>query len=861
MANLDSCKGVDSQSDSLDKQPSKSKKSSNGRRVLQRSDEIDQDVLQDDKRYGSVPDLVTMASSQQHTPTKLYLSKSNDDKLPDLVSPVNSPSDYFRGNDNSKEVAVQDSREKSGILKRTPSSQAPEFQQVPYYRNVSFQETENQRDDIPNEDEVKTRRRSYKDSGYGSDGSKNNSMGSQTQEGDVFDVEEHTLKVLQEKMNSNTNGEVLPNIGKVLPNIGKVLPNLSIMSSVTPTNSLPSPSSVESGSTVSGDTTKHNSEGENISQKQSSCTPPTNFSPKEGSNMPCLSMFGDEESEESIAGNIPLVSMLYCTQSRDDLKPSMNYVNKNGSMPSNVSASTGNDSSVCLPSDISGMSDPSFQTPSYRHVYKHYLSDGQPISNNMESQAPRTSEEADTLPISPLSMLLQMIQNDGSLLERCMEDPSDFLKMLDFYKQSSTPSPYQLNQERPHQHYEVISASDLEYISRCRDSSCSDPKCNKLREAVLGLTQALASRWSLECNTTIHQVGQALYHHAKGCGHHLYKCDVHMCHLLRSFTDGIEEVSQFLHCNSLPSLNLGQKFTGYLAKGGFIKLTPPGAANAVPNPDLILITTFGSFGNVALFTEEETQTDSKDRILKRIFKKDRGKDNLVEVYRKLSCEGHHHITPHMWVHDTADYLYVCTEFICGGTLEEYRDLHIFLQPDEATFIMQQLLNALTFLHEKQIIYLYWTASNMLFKDTSRRQVYLSNLSMSVIKTTSVDVKFHKSSLPACIVPPEIVTCDCDLALDERSDVWGAGCLYAEMLTGKQMWQDLRHSSREAVFKEMANGVSKMLCATKDTVPPHLRSLLTDHCWQHNVEDRITVAALQEKLAHLNQSTVSTLSSP
>lgn len=822
MASLDPYQDVEHPQDSTDSKPSRSNNLPGRRkRLLDRSDEIDEGVCNEYGQCTSVPDLVTMASSLDHTPT--FCDSMNSDELPDVVSPRadhpdNLPIDcnLFKKGREKSETATSDRG--YGILKRNPSTLDKGPEQAPYIRSVSFQDHENGEGDNSNDNEAKSRRRSYKDSGYGSDGSKNNSMGSQNHEGEVFDNhEEHSMKVLQEQMNSSS--------------LSDALPNLSILSSGTPTNSLPSQSSAESGSTVSGHKLQYES--------------PFSDTTREDANMPILSVFGKEESEDNFAGNIPLVSML---SSRDNMKDSLNYI-KNGSMPSNVSA--GIDSSVCLPTDISGMPDPSYQTPSYDLVFSKYIRGEQPPSTNVESQAPQSSEEAEALPRSPFSMLIQMIQNDKSLLERHLEDPLEFLNLLETYKLSpNSPSPYQTpNQGKPKQQNESTTI-DLEYISRCRDSSCTDTKCNRVREAVIGLTQALAGRWSMECNTTLQQVGHALYHHTLSCCQYLYKCGVPMCHLLRSYSSGIEEVSQFLLCQSLPCISLGQRFKDYPARGEFLEFTTPGYTDAVPSPEMILITTFGNYGNVAMFTEEEEKVDSRDLILKRVLKKDRGRSNLMEVYRKLIGCGHQRIVPHMWLYNTADYLYTCTEFMCGGTLEEYQDLHMFLRPDEATFIMQQLLSALTFLHEKQIIYLYWTASNVLFKDTIRNQVYLSNLSMSLIRNDKADVVFHKSTLPACIVPPEIVACDSYIKLEERSDIWGAACLFAEMLTGKQMWHHLRHSSREAIFKAVMSNVDNMMTATKHTVPPQVRNLLMDNCWQHNIENRITVTALQDKLTQL-----------
>lgn len=49
-----------------------------------------------------------------------------------------------------------------------------------------------------------------------------------------------------------------------------------------------------------------------------------------------------------------------------------------------------------------------------------------------------------------------------------------------------------------------------------------------------------------------------------------------------------------------------------------LQLSLPGSSVAVPEADTILITTFGSYGNVAMFTDDDTCMDGRNFILKRV---------------------------------------------------------------------------------------------------------------------------------------------------------------------------------------------------------------------------------------------------
>lgn len=400
-------------------------------RTLRRSaDVIDDsdDMLQVYHRSDSFPDLVT--SSPTHD---FPQRSSNEDHLPDLVSPVNSswtdksshtPSGQLQTYANDDRIG-----ERSGILKKGDSSQdmVDHAKRIEYHRGVSFHDTTKVGDDGP-DSEAQSRRKSYRDSGYGSDESKNNSMGSQNQEGEVFtqpefDQEKLCMDVLSEILDTSAGSDDLP--------------NLSIMDSLTPTNSHHSGES-STTATVSGEIEnsqqklchEHNAQK---SSKQLSSEQPT--------ALPFLSMFNDDQKSklESVAGNVPLMSILQNLNSfKDDPK---DFINR-GSMPSNVSACTANDSSVYMPLDISGLSDPNgfHQTESYLHVFKNYVRSGPSSMASAEPQTSNVTEANEHLPKSPFSILMQTIIGDAALFAYHLQDPAKFLKLLETIRPTSSPT-------------------------------------------------------------------------------------------------------------------------------------------------------------------------------------------------------------------------------------------------------------------------------------------------------------------------------------------------------------------------------------------------------------------------------------
>jgi hypothetical protein len=133
------------------------------------------------------------------------------------------------------------------------------------------------------------------------------------------------------------------------------------------------------------------------------------------------------------------------------------------------------------------------------------------------------------------------------------------------------------------------------------------------------------------------------------------------------------------------------------------------------------------------------------------------------------------------IHDhgiTDDYVYVAMEFVEGGDLRERISLGI--EPGEAVEIFLQLARALDVIHRAGIIHGDVKPQNVMFRDP--RSLVLVDFGVSrVIETSTVLRAGQVVGTPAYISPEHVL----GEPMDGRSDLYSAGVVLYEMLTGRK----------------------------------------------------------------------------
>ena len=127
---------------------------------------------------------------------------------------------------------------------------------------------------------------------------------------------------------------------------------------------------------------------------------------------------------------------------------------------------------------------------------------------------------------------------------------------------------------------------------------------------------------------------------------------------------------------------------------------------------------------------------------------------------------------------TDDYLFVAMEYIQGGDLRER--VAIGIDAQEATIILLQLTRALDVVHRAGIVHGDIKPQNVMFRDAL--SLVLVDFGVSrVVETTSVLRAGHIVGTPSYISPEHVL----GQPMDGRSDLYSAGVLFFEMLTGRK----------------------------------------------------------------------------
>jgi len=152
--------------------------------------------------------------------------------------------------------------------------------------------------------------------------------------------------------------------------------------------------------------------------------------------------------------------------------------------------------------------------------------------------------------------------------------------------------------------------------------------------------------------------------------------------------------------------------------------------------------------------------------------------------------------------------------------------------------MQQMVNAASFLHSRNVLYLNWQCKNVAF-DEGRALAKITNFTNSV-KLPIEDAEEKQDVMATLqewmfvrLIPPEIYRSE---HLGYKSDVWGIASLLYEMVTGNIIHEHYRHEEPSAVREMLRENPVVNLDKVQSTVIKKLLRKSLKVSWS----DRLTL---------------------
>ena len=127
----------------------------------------------------------------------------------------------------------------------------------------------------------------------------------------------------------------------------------------------------------------------------------------------------------------------------------------------------------------------------------------------------------------------------------------------------------------------------------------------------------------------------------------------------------------------------------------------------------------------------------------------------------------------------ADRDYIVMEFVQGVTLEEYIKKHGRLGVREACDIMVKALEALDFAHTKGVVHRDIKPGNIMLSDSD--EVKVTDFGIARIESSTLTKVGIVVGTPAYMSPEQLL----GQTVDQRSDIFSAGTLLYELLTGQK----------------------------------------------------------------------------
>ena len=196
---------------------------------------------------------------------------------------------------------------------------------------------------------------------------------------------------------------------------------------------------------------------------------------------------------------------------------------------------------------------------------------------------------------------------------------------------------------------------------------------------------------------------------------------------------------------------------------------------------------------------------------------DARKKSMIEALKReislLRDLRHPNIVQYLGCSSSSEYLNIFLEYVAGGSVQTMLNSYGALPEPLVRSFVRQILNGLSYLHNRDIIHRDIKGANILVDNKGTIKISDFGISKKLEATNilnGANNNKHRPSLQGSVfwMAPEVVK---QTSYTRKADIWSLGCLVVEMMTGTHPFPDC--TQLQAIFKI---GGSK----AAPTVPEH-----------------------------------------
>ncbi|GAB0493981.1 hypothetical protein MMPV_005269 [Pyropia vietnamensis] len=195
---------------------------------------------------------------------------------------------------------------------------------------------------------------------------------------------------------------------------------------------------------------------------------------------------------------------------------------------------------------------------------------------------------------------------------------------------------------------------------------------------------------------------------------------------------------------------------------------------------LVAVLGEGHFGRVLLAKDRRTFERFAVKVIRKSRTQTRSQLHIQRELEILRQVNHHNVVRLYDLFDTEEKIYIVLEYMPGGALFSIIAEHKTFSEQHAASIMRDILHGLAYLHARNIVHRDLKPDNLLCtSNTWPFNVKLADFGLSNMLQDDGDKLMSKVGTPL-YCSPEVLTAD---SYDEKVDLWAAGVLLYELLTG------------------------------------------------------------------------------